>query len=59
VFVTSKARKLLENHFPDELKDFDPDRKPYRRRKVWVDPNDRAFDFLKKYDKKEGSQAGS
>jgi hypothetical protein len=54
-FVTPKARKLLEKHFPDELKDFVPDRKPYRRRKVWVNPDGHALAFLKKYQEKPAS----
>lgn len=53
-FVTPRARQLLEKHFPDELKDLDPDRKPYRRRRVWVNPDGPALAFLKK---KEGSPA--
>ena len=52
-FVTPKARKLLETHFPDELKDFQPNRKPYRRRKVWISPNSDALNFLKKHENKE------
>ena len=46
--IAPKARKLLQKHFPDEFKDLDPNRKPYKRRKVYVDPNSHALAFLRK-----------
>jgi hypothetical protein len=46
--IAPKARKLLQKHFPDEFKDLDPNRKPYKRRKVWIDPNSHVLAFLRK-----------
>jgi hypothetical protein len=47
--IAPKARKLLQKHFPDEFKDLDPTKKPYRRKKIWINPEGHALAFLKKY----------
>ena len=46
--IAPKARALLVKHFPDEFKDLVLTKKPYRRGKVWIDPNGPALAFLRK-----------